>query len=590
MTNQPETTVTVDALARMLSAADVEINHGDYPTWDTLAESGQKQYRQAARYLLKRLHITTPAAVSAAVAPPTDRAALRDRIAAAIWERQNPGRRYADCEYRWQADAEADADAVMAVLPEPVDRAERAEADRDWWRDQAHAVQARAERADRAAVLREAADDLATAFGDPKVKHIGAIAASHLRRRARELEGGQAGEEQPETPLEKRLRYSERRNDELRAECKRRGKIKLEQAERIIALERQVDEVQRQLGAEILRAGQAEAELRRLADEATASQTEPGTCGHRSSDGHPCNEPHGHFGYHRNARRGGNEWTSWVGDTPVIHEDEGCGAEPPDGWPGDCWCTLAAGHEGLHRCGPCSTRHDAPGWSHEPAAETQPVTLSHAERTMLTYALDQAQEHIWSRDGFTDEDQAAVTSLRRMADETATETPDSVDLPTLAAALDGLHTLIATSSRDWQTYRVDAWLWAVLCGWDCEQTEHDETCTHGALEETAAMHGWDEATVAKARRYRAAVRAVTETLPAAGARQDDDPDRIVAYRSLGGRILRCLNHIPPEPEGDFVPVTAEDLPDGGLCTYPECGVDVLIQQLAVEARQDGAQQ
>jgi hypothetical protein len=113
----------------------------------------------------------------------------------------------------------------------------------------------------------------------------------------------------------------------------------------------------------------------------------------------------------------------------------------------------------------------------------------------------------------------AADRLRRMADETATQTPD-VDLPTLAAALDGLHTLIATSSRDWQTYRVDAWLWAVLCGWDCEQTEHDDTCVHGALEETAAMHGWDEATVAKARRYRAAVRAVTETLPAAGARQD----------------------------------------------------------------------
>jgi hypothetical protein len=115
---------------------------------------------------------------------------------------------------------------------------------------------------------------------------------------------------------------------------------------------------------------------------------------------------------------------------------------------------------------------------------------------------------------------AALDQVRRMADETATKTPDAVDLPTLAAALDGLHTLIATSSRDWQTYRVDAWLWAVLCGWDCEQTEHDETCVHGALEETAAMHGWDEATVAKARRYRAAVRAVTEQQPAAGARQD----------------------------------------------------------------------
>ncbi|MFJ3507841.1 hypothetical protein [Streptomyces luteogriseus] len=42
------------------------------------------------------------------------------------------------------------------------------------------------------------------------------------------------------------------------------------------------------------------------------------------------------------------------------------------------------------------------------------AVLTPAERTMLTYALDQAQEHIWSRDGFTDEDQAAVTSLRRL--------------------------------------------------------------------------------------------------------------------------------------------------------------------------------
>ncbi|MFR9794279.1 hypothetical protein ACL07V_37595 [Streptomyces sp. MB22_4] len=48
---------------------------------------------------------------------------LRDRIAAAIWERQNPGRRYADCEYRWRADAEADADAVLSVLPAPDQRA-----------------------------------------------------------------------------------------------------------------------------------------------------------------------------------------------------------------------------------------------------------------------------------------------------------------------------------------------------------------------------------------------------------------------------------------------------------------------------------
>ncbi|MFZ4150478.1 hypothetical protein [Streptomyces pseudogriseolus] len=95
---------------------------------------------------------------------------------------------------------------------------------------------------------------------------------------------------------------------------------------------------------------------------------------------------------------------------------------------------------------------------------------------------------------------------------------------------------------------------------------------------------------------RMADETATET-PAAETRQSDGPGRIVAYRSLGGRILRCLNHIPPEPEGDFVPVTAEDLPDGGICTYPtptgslslRCGVDVLTAEPAAGARQDGAQ-
>lgn len=111
----------------------------------------------------------------------------------------------------------------------------------------------------------------------------------------------------------------------------------------------------------------------------------------------------------------------------------------------------------------------------------------------------------------------AAAELRRLADEAAVsgpcvageqqnETPEA----TLAAALDGLHTLIATSSRDWGQYRVDAWLWAVLCGWDCEEGhEHDELCDDGAaMREMAEQHGWDNDTVAKARRYRSAVRAV----------------------------------------------------------------------------------
>jgi hypothetical protein len=50
---------------------------------------------------------------------------------------------------------------LAALLPPPADQAERAEAERDWWGDQAHAVQARAERADRAAIYAEVADRLA---------------------------------------------------------------------------------------------------------------------------------------------------------------------------------------------------------------------------------------------------------------------------------------------------------------------------------------------------------------------------------------------------------------------------------------------
>lgn len=65
----------------------------------------------------------------------------------------------------------------------------------------------------------------------------------------------------------------------------------------------------------------------------------------------------------------------------------------------------------------------------EDTTTTRADALTEAERTMLTYALDQAQEHIWSRDGFTDEDQAAVTSLRRLAAETQPSEPEAEPPP-----------------------------------------------------------------------------------------------------------------------------------------------------------------
>jgi len=78
----------------------------------------------------------------------------------------------------------------------------------------------------------------------------------------------------------------------------------------------------------------------------------------------------------------------------------------------------------------------------------------------------------------------------------------------------------------------------------------------------------------------------TATGPAGGAQQPTEAERVVAFRSRGGRLLRCLTHTPGAvavAHGEFDAVTSGDLPDGGICTYPECGVDVLIPQQPKEA-------
>jgi len=103
---------------------------------------------------------------------------------------------------------------------------------------------------------------------------------------------------------------------------------------------------------------------------------------------------------------------------------------------------------------------------------------------------------------------AVLRVLTAPADRTG---PQQAKADVLAAALDGLGRLIATSSRDWGIYRVDAWLWAVLVGWDCEKKhEHDDLCDNGgAMQEMAERHGWNADAVAKARRYRMSIRAAT---------------------------------------------------------------------------------
>lgn len=129
-----------------------------------------------------------------------------------------------------------------------------------------------------------------------------------------------------------------------------------------------------------------------------------------------------------------------------------------------------------------------------------------AVMAVLSEPADQAGYAQGIRDAIAELKRDALGVIPRL-ERMAAETPQP-DLTALAAMFEGLERLISTNSRDWGESRVDAWLWAVLVGWDCEQDEHDDTCTHGALEEVAQRYGWDEETVAKARRYRVAVRAV----------------------------------------------------------------------------------
>jgi hypothetical protein len=132
--------------------------------------------------------------------------------------------------------------------------------------------------------------------------------------------------------VEKRLAHFERRCIELREESLRRGKNVLEHSEKNRALEREIDGVRRQLGAEILRANHAEAELRRLAGEAQAV-----ACPHGCDTTHcPClaceaDQPA------REARQ-----------DPA--QNGTCGAREPEPRTGTSPCVLPAGHGGTrHR-------------------------------------------------------------------------------------------------------------------------------------------------------------------------------------------------------------------------------------------------
>lgn len=75
--------------------------------------------------------------------------------------------------------------------------------------------------------------------------------------------------------------------------------------------------------------------------------------------------------------------------------------------------------------------------------------------------------------------------------------------------------IMTTSSRDWSLHAGDAWLWALLVGWDCEIAEHadgshDEIDCGGPdrLEDFAERFGWTEGGIAKLRAQRRVLAAL----------------------------------------------------------------------------------
>ncbi|MFJ8727688.1 hypothetical protein [Streptomyces sp. NPDC093269] len=56
-------------------------------------------------------------------------------------------------------------------------------------------------------------------------------------------------------------------------------------------------------------------------------------------------------------------------------------------------------------------------------------------------------------------------------------------------SLEALRSRITTDSRDWAADKLDAWLWAVLVGWDCENTDPDHV--HNDIDCAGTQGLWD---------------------------------------------------------------------------------------------------
>lgn len=108
-----------------------------------------------------------------------------------------------------------------------------------------------------------------------------------------------------------------------------------------------------------------------------------------------------------------------------------------------------------------------------------------------------------------------------------------------------VHRIMACSSQDWSLHADDAWLYALLVGWDCELPEHadgthDEIDCSGPnhLEDFAERFGWTEGGIANLRAQRRIIAALDA--PETAPQTLTETDLITAYathlRNAGVRL------------------------------------------------------
>ncbi|MFB7592328.1 hypothetical protein [Streptomyces sp. NPDC056169] len=179
----------------------------------------------------------------------------------------------------------------------------------------------------------------------------------------------------------------------------------------------------------------------------------------------------------------------------------------PDGWP--AWL---ANEARLHAAAP-------------PVTDPEPrVPL--AEHTQQT--LDELYDRVQEADAYYAEAQHVAQAMYRAWNEQRTALTEGA---TVAAGVHNtllvLRIRLANSSRDWAQNSDDAWMYAVLYGWDCEQQhDHTPTCPK-LLNEVATKHGWTPDRVERIRKHRAVFAKVGpngETDAAARRAVDNEED------------------------------------------------------------------